>query len=127
MDDMREQALIGTPTQARAKLQALATSLPGVEIALEPTESLLQVRSGHLPDGEWYTGADRASVLEVRPLRISAFISKPFQIPTVLDCLDRLLPSVDLHAAASGPVTVEFLETSDSGSVSMASTSAVLR
>lgn len=33
----------------------------------------------------------------------------------------------DQAAAASGPVTVEFLETSDSGSVSMASTSAVLR
>ncbi|MFZ3154136.1 response regulator [Pseudomonas sp.] len=54
--------------------------------------------------------ADRASVLEVRPLRISAFISKPFQIPTVLDCLDRLLPSVDLHAAASGPVPSSFDE-----------------
>lgn len=54
--------------------------------------------------------ADRASVLEVRPLRISAFISKPFQIPTVLDCLDRLLPSVDLHAAASSPVPSSFEE-----------------
>jgi acyl-coenzyme A synthetase/AMP-(fatty) acid ligase/3-hydroxymyristoyl/3-hydroxydecanoyl-(acyl carrier protein) dehydratase len=38
------------------------TCLPGVEIALETTDSLLQVRSGHLPDGEWYTSADRASL-----------------------------------------------------------------
>ncbi|MGQ7959932.1 HDOD domain-containing protein [Pseudomonas sp. SP16.1] len=36
--------------------------------------------------------ADRDSVLEVRPLRVSAFISKPFQVPKVLDCLQRLLP-----------------------------------
>ncbi len=37
--------------------------------------------------------ADRDSVLEVRSLRVSAFISKPFQVPKVLDCLDRLLPA----------------------------------
>jgi HD-like signal output (HDOD) protein/ActR/RegA family two-component response regulator len=37
--------------------------------------------------------ADRDSVLEVRPLRINAFISKPFQVPKVLECLDRLLPA----------------------------------
>jgi HD-like signal output (HDOD) protein/ActR/RegA family two-component response regulator len=52
--------------------------------------------------------ADRNSVLEVRPLRISAFISKPFQMPKVLDCLDRLLPSIDLDAPASPPVAASF-------------------
>jgi acyl-coenzyme A synthetase/AMP-(fatty) acid ligase/3-hydroxymyristoyl/3-hydroxydecanoyl-(acyl carrier protein) dehydratase len=36
--------------------------LPGVEIALDTTDSLLQVRSGHLPDRDWYTSADRASL-----------------------------------------------------------------
>jgi len=51
--------------------------------------------------------ADRDSVLEVRPLRISAFISKPFQMPKVLDCLDRLLPSVDLNAAQA-PAAASF-------------------
>jgi DNA-binding response OmpR family regulator len=30
--------------------------------------------------------ADRDSVLEVRSLRVSAFISKPFQVPKVLAC-----------------------------------------
>lgn len=38
------------------------TCLPGVQIALDPSDSLLQVRSGHLPDNEWYTSADRASL-----------------------------------------------------------------
>ncbi|MET1079831.1 MAG: response regulator [Pseudomonas sp.] len=37
--------------------------------------------------------SDRNSVLEVRPLGISAFISKPFQVPKVLECLARLLPA----------------------------------
>lgn len=36
--------------------------LPGVEIALDTSDSLLQVRSGHLPDNNWYTSADRASL-----------------------------------------------------------------
>lgn len=36
------------------------TCLPGVQVALDSSDSLLQVRSGHLPDGAWYTGADRA-------------------------------------------------------------------
>jgi HD-like signal output (HDOD) protein/ActR/RegA family two-component response regulator len=39
--------------------------------------------------------ADRNSVMEVRPLGISAFISKPFQVPKVLECLERLLPPVE--------------------------------
>ena len=54
--------------------------------------------------------ADRNSVLEVRPLRINAFISKPFQMPKVLDCLDRLLPSVDLGAPASSAPNCSFAE-----------------
>ncbi|MDH1681922.1 response regulator [Pseudomonas chengduensis] len=46
--------------------------------------------------------ADRNSVLEVRPLGINAFISKPFQVPKVLDCLRRLLPEDDEpHVAAA--------------------------
>lgn len=44
--------------------------------------------------------ADRDSVLAVRPLGISAFISKPFQVPKVLDCLQRLLPDDDAPPAA---------------------------
>lgn len=36
--------------------------LPGVEVALEVEESRLQVRSPHLPNGDWYTSADRASL-----------------------------------------------------------------
>ena len=39
--------------------------------------------------------ADRSSVLEVRALGIDAFISKPFQVPRVLDCLRGLLPEDD--------------------------------
>ncbi|KFX70736.1 chemotaxis protein CheY [Pseudomonas taeanensis MS-3] len=39
--------------------------------------------------------ADRNSVMEVRPLGISAFISKPFQVPKVLECLERLLPPAE--------------------------------
>ena len=34
MDAMRDQALIGTPAQARAKLQALATSLSLAELVV---------------------------------------------------------------------------------------------
>ena len=44
--------------------------------------------------------ADRNSVLEVRPLGINAFISKPFQVPKVLECLQRLLPEAAAPAAA---------------------------
>lgn len=38
------------------------TCLPGVEIALDTSDSLLQVRSGHLSDSDWFTSADRASL-----------------------------------------------------------------
>jgi HD-like signal output (HDOD) protein len=33
--------------------------------------------------------------MAIRPLGISAFISKPFQVPKVLECLERLLPPAD--------------------------------
>ena len=36
--------------------------------------------------------ADRDSVLQVRRLRINAFISKPFKVPTLIKHLERLLP-----------------------------------
>jgi HD-like signal output (HDOD) protein len=36
--------------------------------------------------------ADRDSVLQVRHLRINAFISKPFKVPTMIEHLERLLP-----------------------------------
>lgn len=37
------------------------TCLPGIEIKLTPTDSLLQVRSTHLPDANWFDSADRAT------------------------------------------------------------------
>lgn len=37
--------------------------------------------------------ADRSSIMAVRPLGISAFITKPFQVRHVLDCLSKLLPA----------------------------------
>ncbi len=44
--------------------------------------------------------ADRESVLAVRPLAISAYITKPFDIPSVLAILERLLPAgVPLQAS----------------------------
>lgn len=36
--------------------------------------------------------SDRESVLSVRPLTISAYITKPFDVPKVLACLEQLLP-----------------------------------
>jgi 4-coumarate--CoA ligase (photoactive yellow protein activation family) len=40
------------------------TCLPGVEIAVDAETARLQVRSPHLPDDQWYTSADRASLEE---------------------------------------------------------------
>jgi len=37
------------------------TCLPGVEINLTQTDSLLQIRSNHLPDRNWFNSADRAT------------------------------------------------------------------
>lgn len=57
--------------------------------------------------------ADRDSVLAVRSLRINAFISKPFQVPKVLECLDRLLPAFSdtpTVAASSAGSFLEFLD-----------------
>lgn len=53
--------------------------------------------------------ADRNSVLEVRPLGINAFISKPFQVPKVLECLQRLLPEAASSDTAP-PSTEDFLQ-----------------
>ncbi len=39
--------------------------------------------------------ADRESVLAIRPLAISAYITKPFDVPKVLECLESLLPAGD--------------------------------
>ena len=45
--------------------------------------------------------SDRESVLAVRPLAISAYITKPFDVPKVLACIEHLLP-----ADATQPATV---------------------
>lgn len=39
--------------------------------------------------------ADRASIMSVRPLGISAFISKPFQVKRVVESLAKLIPEVE--------------------------------
>lgn len=39
--------------------------------------------------------ADRQSVMEIRPLGISAFITKPFDVPHVVKCIEALLPVSD--------------------------------
>lgn len=44
--------------------------------------------------------ADRASVLEARRLGVSAVISTPFQVPHVLQCLEKLLPAPAILAPA---------------------------
>lgn len=36
--------------------------------------------------------SDRESVLQVRPLGVSAYITKPFDIPRVLACIEQILP-----------------------------------
>ncbi|WP_439887084.1 HDOD domain-containing protein [Pseudomonas sp. MBLB4123] len=53
--------------------------------------------------------ADRDSVLEMRRLGISAFISKPFQLPKVLECLEKLLPATEAEAAAAAPAADSFI------------------
>ncbi|HEX5843397.1 MAG TPA: HDOD domain-containing protein [Pseudomonas sp.] len=54
--------------------------------------------------------ADRDSVMEVRPLKINAFISKPFQVPKVLECLERLLPAASAEPASQATSAVSFLD-----------------
>lgn len=39
--------------------------------------------------------ADRQSVMAIRPLGISAFITKPFDVPHVVKCVEALLPKLD--------------------------------
>src|SRR5690606_10735745 len=53
--------------------------------------------------------ADRNSVLGVRRLGISAFISKPFQVPKILASLEPLLKQSQAQAA-SVPATGDFLQ-----------------
>jgi HD-like signal output (HDOD) protein/CheY-like chemotaxis protein len=45
--------------------------------------------------------ADRDSVLAIRPLAISAYITKPFDIPQVLAVLERLLPPAESQEAGA--------------------------
>ncbi|WP_439860196.1 response regulator [Pseudomonas sp. MBLB4136] len=45
--------------------------------------------------------ADRSSVLEVKAIGVSAFISKPFQVPKVLECLQQLLPADEAEACVA--------------------------
>ncbi len=45
--------------------------------------------------------SDRASVMSVRPLGISAFITKPFHVPRVMEYLAKLIPPPD--GATSSP------------------------
>ncbi|MBS7662833.1 HDOD domain-containing protein [Pseudomonas lalucatii] len=54
--------------------------------------------------------ADRDSVLAMRRLGISAFISKPFQLPRVLECLEKLLPTAEAEAASAAVSAASFLE-----------------
>ncbi|WP_339487179.1 response regulator [Pseudomonas sp. EL_65y_Pfl2_R95] len=44
--------------------------------------------------------ADRQSVMEIRPLGISAFITKPFDVPHVVKFIEGLLPPLDLLPTA---------------------------
>ena len=50
--------------------------------------------------------ADRDSVLAIRPLAISAYITKPFEVPQVLAVLERLLPPAESREA-DAPVQTE--------------------
>lgn len=43
--------------------------------------------------------SDRDSVLAVRPLGVSAYITKPFEVPKVIACIDRLLPDAEAGSA----------------------------
>ena len=45
--------------------------------------------------------SDRESVLAVRPLAISAYITKPFDVPKVLACIEHLLPADATQPAAA--------------------------
>ena len=43
--------------------------------------------------------SDRDSVLAVRPLGVSAYITKPFDVPKVIACIDQLLPNAQTGSA----------------------------
>ncbi|MFG0380023.1 HDOD domain-containing protein [Pseudomonas sp. zbq_18] len=53
--------------------------------------------------------ADRDSVLAARPLGISAYITKPFEVPKVIACIDRLLPAVEAQTPQQ-PTPSDFLD-----------------
>lgn len=57
--------------------------------------------------------SDRQSVLEVRRLGISAFITKPFDVPRVVACIEGLLPLQDF--VPSAPITQDTFITYLSG------------
>ncbi len=52
--------------------------------------------------------SDRESVLSVRPLAISAYITKPFDVPKVLACIEQLLP-LDRTLVANGILREDLL------------------
>jgi HD-like signal output (HDOD) protein/ActR/RegA family two-component response regulator len=52
--------------------------------------------------------SDRASVMSVRALGVSAFITKPFQVPRVMECLTRLIPLPDT-AISNPPLAEDFI------------------
>lgn len=120
---MRVMILEDDPVIADLLKQIVLSLRPGAEVAcLERLSEALRdwqqhgadlvIADWNLPDGQgtrlleqirqhdrqlpllMVTGrSDRNSVLEVRPLGISAFIGKPFQVPRVLECLEKLLPA----------------------------------
>lgn len=57
---------------------------------------LIRAQDGEIPLVVITGRADRDSVLAARPLAISAYITKPFEVPKVLECLDKLLPVDDM-------------------------------
>lgn len=65
--------------------------------------------------------SDRASVLAVRTLGVNAFITKPFQVPRVIEYLAKLIPQPD--AATNSPLLGEdliaYLAGKDAGELDM--------
>ena len=54
--------------------------------------------------------SDRDSVLEVKALGVSAFITKPFQVPKVLECLRQLLPPDEAESSAAAIAGDSFVD-----------------
>lgn len=136
---MRVQIVDDDPWIANLLEQLVLSIRPGAEIecfasvqaaidAWQPNRYQLVIVDWNLPDGTGLdvmqkirrldkdvpllvvTGrADRESVLAARPLGISAYITKPFDVPKVLACLESLLPA-DVTAAESEARQVSFEE-----------------